>query len=143
SAMMEWLKAGKAFGGVHSATDTLKGNKTYVEMINGNFDGHPWGSGTTVTITNHEPAHPAVKMFDPEFQFKDEIYQYNSYDPKAVRVLLSLNMEKCNPKRPWMVPISWVREVGQGRLFYTNLGHNEQTWTTPKFQEHLLMGIRW
>src|SRR5262249_7103453 len=30
-----------------------------------------------------------------------------------------------------------------GRLFYTNLGHNEGTWTNPQFKEHLLTGIRW
>ena len=36
-----------------------------------------------------------------------------------------------------------VREVGSGRLFYTNLGHNEGTWTNPMFKEHLLTGIRW
>jgi hypothetical protein len=36
-----------------------------------------------------------------------------------------------------------VRDYGQGRLFYTNLGHNEKTWESPKFKEHLLAGIRW
>jgi len=36
-----------------------------------------------------------------------------------------------------------VREYGQGRLFYTILGHNESSWTIAKFKEHLLAGIRW
>lgn len=139
----DWLKSGKAFIGTHSATDTFGGFKPYYTLINGTFNGHPWGSGTTVTITNHEPSHPAVKMWGEEFQIKDEIYQYKNYDPKAVRVLLSLNMDKCSPKMPYMVPVSWVRSFGEGRVFYTNLGHNEGTWKDPKFREHLLMGIRW
>ena len=143
TAMMDWLKSGKAFIGTHSATDTLKNFKPYYELINGSFNGHPWNAGDLCSFTNHEPTHPAMKMWEPEFQFKDEIYQYKNFDPKSVRVLMSLNMEKCKTKMPWHVPVAWVRDVGEGRLFYTNLGHNESTWVDPKFQLHLLMGIRW
>src|SRR5213078_127037 len=74
---------------------------------------------------------------------KDEIYQYRHYDPKSVRVIYSLNMAKCKTKMPYHVPVCWVREVGKGRLFYTNLGHHEGTWTNPQFKEHLRTAIRW
>lgn len=143
TAFLEWLREGKAFVGTHSATDTFGGFKPYYELINGTFDGHPWGAGETVTVANHEPDHVVAKMWGPEFQIKDEIYQYKNYDPKAVRVIYSLNMAKCKTKAPYLVPLCWVREVGKGRLFYTNLGHNEGTWQNPKFKEHLLAGIRW
>ena len=143
AAIDEWLKSGKAFVGTHSSTDTMGNHKGYYEMINGTFAGHPWGSGETVTLTNHDPNHVIVKMLGAEFQWKDEIYQYSHYDPKAVRVLYSLNMAKCKTRMPYHVPVCWVREYGSGRLFYTNLGHNEATWQNPKFKEHLLAGIRW
>lgn len=143
TAIDEWLKSGKAFVGTHSSTDTMNNHRGYYEMINGTFSGHPWGSGETVTMTNHDPNHVTVKMLGPEFQWKDEIYQYSHYDPKAVRVLYSLNMAKCKTRMPYHVPVCWVREYGSGRLFYTNLGHNESTWTNAKFKEHLLAGIRW
>ena len=142
-AFEEWLKSGKAMIGAHSATDTLGDFKPYWSLINGTFDGHPWGSGETVSVTNHEASHTVSKMWDAEFQIKDEIYQYRQYDPKSVRVIHSLNMAKCKTKQPYHVPLAWVREVGKGRLFYTNLGHNEGTWQNPKFKEHLLAGIRW
>jgi type 1 glutamine amidotransferase len=48
-AYEEWLKSGKAMIGVHSSTDTLADFKPYWSLINGSFDGHPWGSGETVT----------------------------------------------------------------------------------------------
>lgn len=146
-ALTDFVKSGKAFMGTHSATDTFHGGKDaftdYVQMINGSFAGHPWGSGTLCTFANHEPKHPVVAMFGSEFQWKDEIYQYNNYDPKAVRVLFSLDMAKTNPKRPYLVPVCWVREFGTGRLFYTNLGHNEATWKDATFHEHLLAGFKW
>ena len=142
AAFQDWLKSGKAFIGTHSATDTFGNFKPYYELINGTFNGHPWG-GDTVTFTNHDPEHPTVKMLGPEFQWKDEIYQYVHYDPKAVRVLYSINMAKTKLRMPYHVPVCWVREVGNGRLFYTNLGHSESTWANAKFKDHLLAGIRW
>lgn len=142
-AILDFVKSGKAFIGTHSATDTFGDFPGYVSMINGNFAGHPWGGGTLCTFTNHDPSHPAVKMYPAEFQWKDEIYQYRSFDPTAVRVLLSLNMAKTSPKMPYQVPVSWVREFGAGRIFYTNLGHNDVTWKDKTFQSHLLGGIRW
>jgi len=146
-ALTDFVKSGKAFMGAHSATDTFHGGKDafteYVQMVNGSFAGHPWGSGTLCTFVNHEPKHPVVAMFSPEFQWKDEIYQYNNYNPQSVRVLFSLDMSKTNPKRPYLVPVCWVREFGSGRLFYTNLGHNDATWKDAKFHEHLLAGFKW
>lgn len=143
AAFEEWLKAGHAMIGTHSATDTFGDFQPYWSLINGTFDGHPWGSGETCTMTVHEPSHVVAKPWPAEFQIKDEIYQYRHHDPKLVRVLYSLNMAKCKTKMPYHVPVCWVREVGKGRLFYTNLGHNEATWASAPFKEHLLTGIRW
>ncbi len=138
-----WLKSGKALVGIHSATDTGKNFSPYYQLINGSFAGHPWGAGTTVTFTNLEPSHPAVAMWEPDTTFKEEIYQYKNYDTKAVRLLLALNMEKTEKKQPKLVPISWVRSYEKGRLFYTNLGHNESTWNNPSFQKHIVDGLKW
>jgi uncharacterized protein len=143
TAFEDWLKSGKAMIATHSATDTFGGFRPYFSLINGTFDGHPWGSGETVPMTNHDAAHVTAKMLGEEFSFKDEIYQYKNYDPTAVRVIYSINMAKSKTKQPYHVPVSWVRESGKGRLFYTNLGHNESTWAMPLFKQHLLTGIRW
>jgi uncharacterized protein len=138
-----WLKSGKAMVGIHSATDTGGNFKPFHSLINGSFAGHPWGSGTPVEFTNHEPSHPAVAMWPAEFGFKEEIYQYKNYDMTSVRVLISLNMEKTELKLPRYVPVSWVRDYEKGRLFYTNLGHNESTWKNPIYQKHILEGLKW
>lgn len=140
----EWLLAkGHAFVGFHSATDTFHDYKPYWDMIGGTFDGHPWNAGETVTISVHDTAHPAMKPFGEEFQIKDEIYQYKNWQPEKVRLLMSLNMAKCNIKKPYLVPVSWVKEYGNGRMFYTNLGHNEATWTNPQVIAHITGGIQW
>jgi type 1 glutamine amidotransferase len=140
----DWLKQkGNGFIGVHSSTDTYGDYQPYWDMVGGTFNGHPWNAGDTVTISVHDPDHAAVKAFGKEFEFKDEIYQYKNWQPGKVRVLMSLNMAKTSIKKPYHVPVSWVKEYGQGRVFYTNLGHNVETWTNPRFIEHLKSGIEW
>lgn len=140
----DWLKQkGHGFIGFHSATDTYKTYQPYWDMVGGSFNGHPWNANNTVTITVHNPDHPAMKPFGKEFQFKDEIYQYKNWQPEKVHVLMSLNMEKSNPKRPYQVPVAWAKEWGQGKVFVNNLGHNPQTWTNPAFQKSVIGAIKW
>ena len=143
AAFVNWISKGKAFVGMHAATDTLKGMPPYYEMINGSFAGHPLGAGGTYNFVNHEPSHPVVSMFQSEFQWRDEIYQYNNFNPASVHVLISLDMAKSKPQFPYHVPVSWVRNVGAGRLFYTSLGHNPETWENETYQQHIVAGLRW
>src|SRR6185369_6918432 len=140
----DWLKQkGHGFIGVHSATDTYHNYQPYWDMIGGTFNGHPWGAGETVTISVHDTAHPAAKAYGPEFQIKDEIYQYKNWQPEKVHVLMSLNMEKCKTKKPYHVPVAWVKNYGDGKVFVTNLGHNEGTWTNKLFLDSLTGGVKW
>ena len=142
-ALMDFIKSGKAFVGTHSAADTFKQYKGYVSMINGSFAGHPWGGGSTNGFLNHEPNHPTVAMLGKEFMWKDEIYQYNNFEPSSVRVLFSLNMAKSKPQMPYHVPVCWVRSFGKGRVFFTNLGHNNSTWENEMYHKHLVEGFKW
>ncbi len=140
----EWLKTrGHGFIGFHSALDTFHNYEPYWDMVGGTFNGHPWGSGETVTISVHDTQHPATKPLGEEFQIKDEIYQYKNWQPEKCHVLMSLNMEKCKTKRPYMVPVAWVKNYGDGKVFVTNLGHNEGTWTNPMFLDHVTGGVKW
>ena len=143
-ALLAWIRSGKAFVGFHAATDTLRKSDGYVEMIGGHFAGHPWGGGGEHGFVNHEPGHRVASMFPPRFRWKDEIYQYDPrFKPENLRVLVSIDMAASNPKEPWHVPVSWVRDYGKGRVFYTNFGHNEATWKEPAFRKHAAEGVAW
>ena len=140
----DWLKQkGHGFVGAHSATDTYKEHKPYWDMIGGTFESHPWFANSTVTIDVHDTEHPASKPWGEEFTIQDEIYQFKNWQPEKVRVLMSLDMEKTELKKPYHVPIAWVKEYGDGRVFYISLGHREEVWENPTFQQSLLGGIRW
>ena len=40
-------------------------------------------------------------------------------------------------------PATWARMHGNGRVFYTSMGHREDVWVNPVFQEVLTGGINW
>lgn len=142
--LSDWLKQkGHGFMGFHSATDTYKDHKPYWDMVGGTFNGHPWNARNRVTISVHEPDHPTMQPFGSELVIQDEIYQYRNWQPKKVRVLMSLNMAKCEPKRPYMVPVAWVKPWGEGRIYVNNLGHNEKTWTDKRFLKSIENGVKW
>jgi type 1 glutamine amidotransferase len=145
----DWLKQkGHGFIGAHAAADTYKEYQPYWDMIGGTFNGHPWNANATVTITVHDKTHPASKPWTAgatgdEFTIKDEIYQFKNWQPEKVRVLMSLNMAKTELKKPYHVPILWVKNYGEGKVMHMSLGHNESVWTNEQYQASLLGGIRW
>src|SRR5690606_2986782 len=40
-------------------------------------------------------------------------------------------------------PIAWAHRVGNGRSFYTGLGHTTESYAEPQFLQHLLGAIEW
>lgn len=157
-AFLDWIKAGHGFVGMHSATDTFRGHEPlhpYVEMIGGEFKSH--GAQVVVDCLNEDNQHPACADLGASFHLKDEIYLLNGYDRTKVRNLLSLDKHP-NNQTPGHYPISWCKQYGKGRVFYTSLGHREDVWdanTPPGFkrenppevarayQQHILGGIKW
>ncbi len=155
----DFVYGGKGLVGVHSATDTLYSFKEYGDMIGGWFTGHPWHQEVPLKID--APNHPLTQMFDAEkdFVIKDEIYQfaprgrgatfggYQPYSREKLRVLLSLDASKMDVSRGKRTDgdyaISWIHEYGDGRVFYSSLGHNDFIYYHPVILKHFLAGIQY
>jgi type 1 glutamine amidotransferase len=148
AAIQQRVAAGKlGFVGVHSATDTAwpydGPGETYTGFINGEFAGHPWTQGTPVRIATLDPDLALVGMWPASLDYAEEIYQHSHYDPAKVRVLQTLDFSGTPLKRPYAVPIAWARQIGQGRMFFTNLGHTPSTWDDPRFRKQVVEAIKW
>jgi type 1 glutamine amidotransferase len=157
-AFLNWIKSGKAFIGMHSATDTFRGHNPldpYTLMIGAEFKTHH--DQAEVDCINQDPKHPACASLPATWHVKDEIYLLNGFDRKQVHGLLSLDKHP-NDKTPGDYPIAWAKMYGKGRVFYTSLGHREDVWdpNTPAsfkrenskevselYQKHILGGIKW
>ena len=140
----DWVQhKGHGFIGTHSAADTYHDYEPYWEMLGGTFNGHPWGANQRVTVTVHDKDHPVSGPWGDEFEITDEIYRFKNWQPEKVHVLMSLNMAKTKLKKPYHVPIAWVKNYGDGKVLHMSLGHREDVWTNEKYTQSLLGGIKW
>ncbi len=39
--------------------------------------------------------------------------------------------------------MTWARNYGKGRVFYTSMGHREDVWDNPMYQGLLLGALAW
>jgi type 1 glutamine amidotransferase len=143
TAFLDWIKSGKGFVGVHAATDAFHRNGSqvdpYIEMIGGEFVGH---TVADVKCINCDPEHPATKGLGKIYELTDEIYFMKNFDRSKVHELLVLDKAP-GSNQPGYYPIAWCKKYGNGRVFYTALGHFEQVWESPQYQLHILGGIKW
>lgn len=150
-SLIDFLKSGKGFVGIHAATDTYYSWSEYGEMIGGYFDGHPWNAGTPVSIMveKGQEQHPCCAHLEGgNLNFKEEIYQFKApYDPNKLHMLLRLDPEQTDISRGKRADedygVSWLKHHGQGRVFYCSLGHNDHIYANPQVLEHYLKGIQW
>lgn len=147
---------GRALIAMHSGSDTFHKFRPYVELLGGEFQTHK--AQVSVQPVVHDRAHAATRHLPEGWQVFDEIYIFKSYEAARVHQLLGLNQHP-NDGTPGYHPISWTREEGKGRVFYTSLGHREDVWDpewkagapdrknppeiAKQYQQHILGGIQW
>jgi len=148
--MLSFIKDdGKGFVGVHAALDTNYKWPEYGEMIGGWFDQHPW-STFNAPIVNEDPSFPAVRHFPNAFVKYDEIYQPKEWSREKVNVLLSLDPSRLdyanNPRihrTDHDFAVAWAKMYGKGRVFYSTLGHTEDSWSDPDIRKMYFEAIKW
>jgi len=147
TALLDFVRSGRGFLGVHSATDTFYTWPDYLDLIGGYFNGHPWHQ--TVTIEVADPSDPLVAFLGHSLQVEDEIYEISDFDYRGSHVLLRLDPGSVDLSKPgvhrrfygW--PLAWTRSYGEGRVFYTALGHEASVWQDARYQRMLTNAILW
>ena len=144
--LLEIVRGGKGLVGIHCAAHLDW--PEYTDMIGGYSISHPWNSGSTVTIKLDEPKHPMVRCFrNSSFLHTDEIFEFDKFSREKVRVLLSLDTARTDMNKPIKrtdgdFAMSWIRNYGKGRVFYSALGHQNDVYWRPTILKHYLAGIQ-
>jgi uncharacterized protein len=147
AALLAFVRSGRGFLGVHSATDTFYMWPEYQKLIGGYFNQHPWHQKVTIDVA--DPGNPLVAFLAPSFAVSDEIYQIRDFDAKTSRILLRLDPASVDlgaqnvHRQDYGWPLAWTRSFGRGRVFYTALGHEEGVWRDPRYQQMLTNAILW
>lgn len=131
-ALLDFVKNGKAFIPIHSASFCFKNSPEYIDLVGAQFMSHETGT-FTAEIVNKE--HPITKDLKP-FETWDETYVH---DKIADDITVLMERVEGVQREPW----TWVKELGEGKVFYTAYGHDERTWNNTGFQELVKSGILW
>ena len=152
SGILAFVRNGKGVIGIHSATDNFYDWPEGAEMIGGLFDGHPWGGGGTWAFKLDEPGHVLNKAFGGKgFKIKDEVYQFKEpYTRADRRVLITLDLT--DPVTGGVTnkvkrtdkdfAVAWIKNFGQGRVFFSNLGHAGNVFQSADVLKFYLDGIQ-
>jgi type 1 glutamine amidotransferase len=148
AALLQFVRSGKGFVGLHSAADTLYTWPEYGEMLGGYFQTHPWTQ--TVGINNADFTSRTTQHIGLSFGIHDEIYQFRAWSRSSVKVLLQLDTSTVPPDdtRPDRRPdndyaLAWTKSYGSGRVFYSALGHFDAVWDDVTVRQFVKQGILW
>jgi type 1 glutamine amidotransferase len=152
-ALLDAVAAGKGFVGCHCASDTFhsKGpqwqNQTpeqrdpYIRMLGGEFIKHGQQQKAWMRVADHN--FPGLKGLK-DFEKHEEWYSLKNFadDLHVILVQDTKGMKNFDYERP-NFPATWARLHKKGRVFYTSMGHRDDVWQSPTFQEVLLGGLAW
>ncbi|MHB9023557.1 MAG: ThuA domain-containing protein [Armatimonadota bacterium] len=132
--LLDFVRNGGGFVGVHSAADTFSNNPKFVEMMNGVFLYHPEHHTFDLRVVKKD--HYLTTRV-PDFTVYDEMYHLQKFDPSKATVLAETTWQGQN------MPMAYVRDYGKGRVAYVAIGHYLETWRHPEFQKLVLRAIAW
>lgn len=161
AAFLDTIKNGKGFIGTHSAADTFHTNEPegfdtknrapryhnygeaadpYVRMIGAEFIIHGQQQKSKMLVTDSK--FPG--MSQEGFEWMEEWYSLKDFSDNLHVLLVQETAGMTGePYQRAPYPATWARMHGEGRVFYTSMGHREDVWTNPVFQKILFGGIAW
>ena len=158
AAFKAFLQNGGGFVGVHgSGGDFSYAWDWYVnDLIGTQFIGHPMDPQfQKVTVRIEDKAHPATAGLPETWQRTDEWYSFEKSPRRTgFTILATLDETTYSPKMNMLWgskdlhmgkdhPIIWSHCIGKGRVFYSALGHTNESYTEPFFRQHLTGATKW
>ena len=150
AAFEKFIKAGKGYVGIHSASDTEYEWAWYTKLVGMMFKIHP--QQQTAYLKLEDANFPGMERFPKKMIWTDEWYEYSERKADDLHILLSVDEKTYDPNVKWgeregkgmgFHPIAWYHKYDGGRSFYTGLGHIPLTFSDPIFLDHLYGGIYW
>jgi hypothetical protein len=132
-----------AFAGVHSSTDHENHWAFWSEVTGQYFNDHDfcctqqniqWDAGATDFV--------AVVGLPSPWSRSEEWYKFNTAAAWSAKPGFKI-LSRVTTSGGGTRPVSFVREWGNFRSFYTSLGHQDTTYSDPQFIRHVAAGIMW
>ena len=141
-ALVKAVAEGTGLGGIHGGMgDAFRNSTGYQFVVGGQFVAHPDNhKDYTVTISRKDDPIVAGLV---DFTVHSEQY-YLHVDPSN-EVLATTTFQTTSA--PWVngtvMPVVWKRRYGQGRVFYSAIGHGTGEFEIPEVREITRRGLLW
>jgi type 1 glutamine amidotransferase len=142
--LVKAVESGVGLAGHHGGmADAFRYAVDYQFMVGGQWVQHP-GDILDYTVDIVKPEDPIFEDLPPSFAYRSEQY-YLHVDPSN-EVLATTTFS--GETYPWIdgvvMPVVWKRRHGQGRVFYSSLGHAAREFSDfPEMATIVRRGINW
>lgn len=150
-AMERFIRSGKGFVGIHSASDTEYEWDWYTKMVGRTFHIHPVIQTAQLEVL--EPQFPGMERMPAKFWWTDEFYEFGAERIDGLNYILAIDENTYDTVANWghvkgdgmgdFHPMAWYHQYDGGRAFYTALGHVPATYSDSLFLEHIYGGLYW
>jgi len=136
-----YMQAGGNFVGVHAAADAEYDWYWYGRLVGAYFDSHPQIQPAVLHVTDKN--HPSTRALPDEWKRTDEWYNFKKISPD-IKVLITVDENSYKGGTNGANhPMAWYHNFEGGRVFYTELGHTDESYADPLYLKHLLGGIQY
>jgi len=143
-ALCEAVRKGCGLAGWHGGMcDAFRQDTEYQFMTGGQWVAHPGGI-VSYRVDGIDQICPVTAGIKPFTMVSEQYYLHT--DP-GNRVLAWTTFSGAHGDCDWIegtrMPVVWQRRWGQGRVFYTSLGHVCKDFDVPEAFEIVKRGIQW
>lgn len=141
--LLSAVRGGVGLAGWHGGmADSFRNSVNYQFMVGGQWVAHP---GNIVDYQVNIISDDATVAGLNDFSMHSEQY-YMHVDPSN-DVLATTTFSGEHEGIDWIkgvvMPVVWKRSYGQGRVFYSSLGHVRKDFDVPEAREIMLRGMLW
>ena len=149
--LIDWVRNGGGLVGYHSTSDSFhrtseSPESPFLDMLGGEFKSH--GKQFAGKLIVVDPEHPTMANIPQGWEIYDEWYVLTNFMKDRMHVLALLDPREQREEQPDHYnipnhPIIWCSTEGQGRVYYNALGHREDVWENPVFQQSIIDAVNW
>lgn len=140
------IGAGTGLAGCHGGMcDSFRQDTEWQFITGGQWVSHPGGDGVHYTVNICHGSSPIIEGLE-DFPVCSEHY-YLHVDP-SIEVLATTRFPIVNyyhiSNKPVDMPVAWTKYWGNGRVFYTSLGHHDDVFDkSPNAAVMMRRGMLW
>jgi len=124
---------GKGLIVTHTAASSFRSWPDFAAMVGGYTEERP-GAAEDWKVNVSAQASTAMSLFPKSFQIRDHFSPVTFTDGESLHILARTDQG---------LPVAWTQSYGKGRVFVSQLGHEDAAWDRKDIQNMYFEAIRW